>query len=89
MKVKSILKFDGATTTTIREDEKSDFKVLCKIQYGFKPNDECTQIDTGRWISEWGVMTYDSRIRVGDEILNREVDFFTATDSQHLTIYVK
>lgn len=89
MKVSTFLKVNGATITTIREGEKADYKVLCKIHYGVKPTEEWTQIDNGRWISEWGVMTYDSRIRVGDEILNRNIDFVTATDSQHISIYVK
>ena len=89
MKVSTFLKVNGATITTIREGEKSDYKVLCKIHYGVKPTKEWTEIDNGRWISEWGVVTYDSRIRVGDEILNRNIDFVTATDSQHISIYVK
>ena len=89
MKVKTALKYSGATVITIREGDKKDYKVLCKIHYGAQPTDECTQVDIGRWINEWGIMTYDSKIRVGEEILNRNVDFFTATDTQHLTIYVK
>ena len=89
MKVSTVLKVNGATITTIREGEKSDYKVLCKIHYGVKPTEEWTEIGNGRWISEWGVVTYDSRLRVGDEILNRNIDFVTATDSQHISIYVK
>lgn len=89
MKVSTFLKVNGATITTIREGEKSDYKVLCKIHYGVKPTEEWTEIGNGRWISEWGVVTYDSRLRVGDEILNRNIDFVTATDSQHISIYVK
>lgn len=89
MKVSTFLKVNGATITTIREGEKNDFKVLCNIHYGVKPTEEWTKISDGRWISEWGIVTYDSRIRVGEEILNRNIDFVTATDSQHITIYVK
>ena len=89
MKVKTALKYNGATVITIREGQKEDYKVLCQIHYGVKPTEEWTEIDNGRWINAWGVMTYDSKIRVGEEILNRNVDFFTATDTQHITIYVK
>ena len=89
MKVKTALKYNGATVITIREGMKSDFKVLCEIRYGVQPTDEWTQLGDGKWISEWGLVTYDSRIRVGQEILDRKIDFVTATDSQHITIYVK
>ena len=89
MKVSTFLKIDGATITTIREGEKSDYKILCKIHYGVKPTEEWTEINNGRWISEYGIVTYDSKIRVGKEILDRKIDFVTATDSQHITIYVK
>lgn len=89
MKVKTALKYNGATVITIREGAKDDFKVLCEIHYGVQPTNEWTQIGNGRWINAWGIVTYDSRIRVGEEILYRNVDFFTASDSQHITIYVK
>ena len=89
MKVKTALKYNGASTITIREGDKEDYKILCQIRYGVKPTEEWTEIGNGRWISEWGIVTYDSRIRVGEEILNRNVNFFTATDTQHITIYVK
>ena len=89
MKVSTFLKIDGSTITTIREGEKSDYRVLCKIHYGVKPTEEWTEIGNGKWISKWGIVTYDSRIRVDEEMLNRKIDFVTATDSQHITIYVK
>ena len=88
MKVSTFLKVNGATITTIRENT-TDYKILCKIHYGIKPTSDWTQLGDGKWISEWGLVTYDSRIRVGQEILDRKIDFVTATDSQHITIYVK
>lgn len=89
MKVSTFLKVNGASTITIREGMKEDYKVLCEVRYGVKPTEEWTQIDNGRWISEWGVVTYDSIIRIGKEITDRKIDFVTATDSQHITVYVK
>ncbi len=89
MKVSTFLKVNGASIITIREGMKEDYKVLCEVRYGVKPTEEWTQIDNGRWISEWGVVTYDSIIRIGKEITDRKIDFVTATDSQHITVYVK
>ena len=89
MKVSTFLKVSGASIITIREGMKEDYKVLCEVKYGVKPTKEWTQIDNGRWISEWGVVTYDSIIRIGKEIADRKIDFVTATDSQHITVYVK